>query len=454
MLPSAYVGSAVTVSQVSTPGDSGALGANAWSEVIPTGKTSILTATGLTLNPANGQITGTPTKVAVLTFSLKLTNVNGHSDTETFVMNVVAAGKNQTLLNLPVELLDGVAVSPTPIDIDGTATSLLPNLPITYGTDTPNVCYVDSTNTLFITGAGTCTVSATSGSGATLSKVVQSFTTTKANQMITAPVPSANDDPRGFKIVATVSSGLSPNFEVVAPLVGEPACSVEDDGTVTWQADITTTPVPAANLVCDVKVSQPGDAGYNAATPVTVRLNATHVDVELPADYIQQDPAVTNGMPRTGGTVSKGGVGFVVKIDAKKKTFTVKPISRGLYIGPITAEITIEYKKANVTLYQRCTTTFGIKAASDKPADVKKVIAPYLKMPKYGPKGYLAPKKFENSASCTLNKDAYAYFVSGAPIKAVADVTRDRRWPTTYAKAKPNGTPIVPAKVRWNLSIG
>ena len=98
--------------------------------------------------------------------------------------------------------------------------------------------------------------------------------------------------------------------------------------------------------------------------------------------------------------------------------------------------------------------TFGIKAASDKPADVKKVLAPYLKMPKFGPKGYLAPKKFENSVTCTLNKDAYAYFVSGAPIKAVADVTRDRRWPTTYAKAKPNGTPIVPAKVRWNLSIG
>jgi hypothetical protein len=251
-----------------------------------------------------------------------------------------------------------------------------------------------------------------------------------------------------------VSSGLSPDYEVVAPLVGEPACSVELDGTVTWQADITTAPVPAANLVCDVKITQPGDAGYNAAAPVTVRLNATHVEVELPADYQQQEPGVTIGMPRTGGTLSKGGVGFVVKIDPKKKTFTVKPISGGMYIGPITAEVTIEYKKANVTTYQRCTTTFGIKAKSEKPADVKKLVAPYLKMPKYGSKGFLAMKKFENSPVCTLNKDAYSYFASGAAIKAVADVTRDRRYPTTYAKVRPNGNKIVPTKVRWNLTIG
>jgi hypothetical protein len=126
-----------------------------------------------------------------------LSNVNGYFDTAPFEMTVAAAGKNQTLLNLPVELLDGVPVSPTPIDIDGVATSLIPNLPITYGTDTPNVCYVDSTNTLYIVGAGTCTVSATSGVGPTLSKVVQSFVTTKANQTITAPVPTASDDHAG-----------------------------------------------------------------------------------------------------------------------------------------------------------------------------------------------------------------------------------------------------------------
>jgi CshA-type fibril repeat protein len=454
MLPGVYAGSAVTIAQEFTQGNSGTLGATAWTEVIPAGQTSKLTAAGLTLNAATGAITGTPSAAGVVAFTLKLTNSNGFSDTATFALNVVAAGKNQTFLNLPNDLLDGVNVTPLPFSIEGLATSMIPNLPITYGTDTQDVCYVNSTNSLYIIGSGTCTVSASSGSGANRSKVVQSFTVTKSNQTITAPVPNASDDPRGFKILTTVSSGLDPIYEVVAPLIGEPSCSVEDDGTVTWQADISTLPVPAANRTCDVVVSQPGNAGYNAATPVTVRLNATHVDAVLPEGYIQQDPAVTNGMPRTGGTVSKGGVGFIVKIDPKKKTFTVKPISRGLYIGPITAQITVEYKKNNVTQYQRCTTKFGIRAASSKPADVKKVVAPFLKMPKYGAKGYLAPKKFENSAACALNKDAYAYFASGASIKAVAEVTRDRRWPTTYVKAMPNGTPIVPARVLWNLSVG
>jgi hypothetical protein len=189
----------------------------------------------------------------------------------------------------------------------------------------------------------------------------------------------------------------------------------------------------------------------------------------MPSNYVQQDPAVTTGLPRTGGTYSKGGVGFIVAIDPKKKTFTVKPISRGQYIGPIQADVTITYIKAGVTLTQSCTTVFGIaaldaakKPITDKnletPKAIAAVIKPYLAMQaagkKYGANGYLSFKTFQNSQACALNKDAYTYFANGASIHATAVVVRDRRYPTTYERRRPTGFVIVPKRVVWNLTIG
>jgi hypothetical protein len=90
-------------------------------------------------------------------------------------------------------------------------------------------------------------------------------------------------------------------------------------------------------------------------------------------------------------------------------------------------------------------------------AAVKAATKPYLAMPKYktGNKpGYLDAKVFTNSASCTLNKEAFDFFKAGGVITAKAVVVRDRRWPTTYKRAKPNGTPIYPTTVVWDLKIG
>ena len=318
--------------------------------------------------------------------------------------------------------------------------------------------------------AGVCKVWASSGTGTLASKITQTFNAIKSNQTLTVVAPSATDDPRGFKLATTVSSGLSPLYEVIPPLTGEPSCTVEEDGTVTWQADLVGPPAPATTAFnCQVRVTQPGDAGYNAANPVTLDLTATHVEAVVPDGYVQNDPTANVGLPRTGGTLSRGGVGFIVAIDAKKKKFTVKPISKGLYIGPIAAEITIEYKLAGIVKTQVCSTVFGITAvdAKKKPitdksketvVSVKTVTKPYVAMAakgkKYGATGYLSSKVFTNSVVCSLNKDAYKYFANGAAIKATAIVTRDRRWPTTYARQKPNGFVITPTRVLWNLSIG
>ena len=151
-------------------------------------------------------------------------------------------------------------------------------------------------------------------------------------------------------------------------------------------------------------------------------------------------------------------VGFVVTVDAKKKTISVKALSKGVHIGPIMADITVKYKKGGVEATQVCKQIkFGDFAKSEKPADIAAAIKKYKAMPKYktGNKpGYFDMKKFSSTVSCVMNKDAWAWYAAGNSVKAVATVVRDRRWPTTYLKKYPNGQVITPTKVIWNLAVG
>jgi hypothetical protein len=439
---------------------------------------------GVTFNTTTGLISGTPTTPG--TSSVTVTLYDNDQITATQTIPVTIADKNVTTLTLPNSLAGAsVQISPTPISLTGSGTDTL-GIPVTYGTDTPSTCYVDSTNNLIMLAAGPCIVSATSGTGTMLSKATRTIAITKAPQTISAPTgaelkpldpagpatvakTAVTDSPYGFQINATSTSGLPLTYTVPTPATGDPVCSVDESGNVTWNADLTVNPVPEASKYCDVTVSQPGDGGYDKASDVVLHLGpATHSTAPLPDNYVQSEPGVTQGFPRTGGTLSKGGVGFIVAIDAKKKTFTVKPISRGLYIGPITAEISIQYRLGTQTLTQTCSTSFGTAAMDKKtiitdrsketPAAIAAVTKPFVKLQaagkKYGPTGYLSAKQFTNSVACSLNKDAYAYFAAGAAIHATALVTRDRRWPTTYARQKPNGTPIAPTRVLWNLTIG
>ena len=430
---------------------------------------------GVTFNSTTGLISGTPTTPG--TSSVAVTLYDNDQITATQVIPVTIADKNVTTLTLP-SALGGVSVqiSPTPISLTGAGTDTL-GIPVTYGSDSPSICFVDSNDNLIMLAAGPCLVTATSGTGTMLSKAVRTVVITKANQLVTVAnevvdgYVNITDDPLGVPLNASSSSGLEPVYNVVLPVTGEPNCDIDSFGKVTWTADLVTAPVPAANYLCDIEVSQPGNPGFYAAPTQTVRLKARHVDIPIDpnAVFTQTEPTVSMSMPRSGGNASKGGVTFAIAIDKKKKLFTVKPMSAGYFIGPIQANITIEYKKNDVVTYQSCTTTFGIAALDAKKqiitdktketaAAVAAVTKPYLAMKQKGlvrgPKGYLSAKTFTNSVACTLNKDAYAYFDSGQPIKATALVIRDARFPTTYQRKRPNGSPIPTNRLPWSLTIG
>lgn len=434
---------------------------------------TIATASKAICSVVNGELHGIAAGVCNYTVAGPAQGAYAAVPARAFTTSFFAA-PNVTTLSYPtgVTSIDPrtMPITDELLPLDGASSA---DLEVTYKVANPAICWTDADDALHLESAGVCSITATSGGGdyTLSSSLTRTFTITKAPQVLTftAPgdgipgsvptkeAPDAVAGGSGFKLSAVLDSGLQPVYRSVDPDI----CMVEEDGTVSWNGDLTATP-PADT--CRIGISNPGTNGYLPLAEQIFSVTVPTDGVEIPpVGGVTTEPAVSASLPRTGGSVNKGGIKFNVGITSK--TFIVKPESKGLYIGPIKADIEVTYKVNGQNLTQLCSTNFGIVAKDTKgkpiydmlfetPASVKGVIAPYLKMPKWGAKGYLAAKTFTNSASCTLNKEAFAYFKAGGVISAKATVFRDRRWPTTYKRQKPQGTPIYPTNVVWNLEIG
>ena len=441
--------------------------------------------------------------------SHKLTTVivdaNGAYDLATFTINIVKNGANITSLTLPTAIANGTLITADQFTLTGTSSK---KLPVTYSVTTPKVCAIDTaTKKLKLLDGGKCSVTASSGTGATLSNDTKEFTITKLPQVVTIIAPGAlvpgtlqeapmpTDDPAGFQLYASVDTGLTPVYTSLDPNV----CSVDANGVVTWDADLTALPKVESDFHCRISVSQPGDFTHAAAPDQVITLNATHVEPPAPEGGVAKEQAQTAALPAMGGTTPmKGANSFVVKVDTTKKVISVSPLSKGRWIGPIYADIKISYtpKGSTVEETQVCARNyFGIAAINSKtkkmltPAlggdmlvvpenasnakDVAALIKKYQAMQgKYAVTkivkgkrvvlpGYLDYKYFTGEATCVLNAKAYAAWKSGVQIKAVATVTRDRRWPTLYTRYKSNDWKnklnsgiIYPTVVDWIITIG
>jgi hypothetical protein len=492
MLPVYTIGAAaITVPQVRAAGTATIPATGAWAEV---GK--VLAGLGLAINAESGAITGTPNATATkdLKFTVKLTDSAGLTDQVTFTLPVIKPGTNKTTLNLPVEIAGGTLITDTKFDLTSPAAGASSmGLPVTYSVTATSItsCYIDADKKLNIIGTGVCGVTATSGTAAAknVSAATQSFNVLKRSQVLTVTEPGevvdgsdpevvaadATDAPAGFLLSAALSSGLDPVYTVVLAknpngTDRNPNCTVDDVGLVVWTYDMTLTPGKPGYDVnggkCRIAVSHPGNANYNKVETQFLDLvitEHTEADSEDPATA-GMEPAVSMGLPRTGGKISKAGVSFTVKVGPTG--VTVQPQSTGMWIGPISATITIDYKNAaNEAVTQECVTNFGTAARDSKgnvitnpaletKAAVDKVTAVFKKMPVNGPKGYMARKNFTNSITCKLNAEATKYFQSGKQLVARAKVVRDRRWPTTYKPKFPNGTPAGIKTVIWTIKVG
>jgi hypothetical protein len=247
--------------------------------------------------------------------------------------------------------------------------------------------------------------------------------------------PPATDAISGFQLVATLNSGNLPNFASTNSEI----CTIDPSGLISWVSDLVKKP----NDICEITITQAGDANYYGIEPTVVRFGGTHVPPLPPDGGYVREPDGSLAVGRTGGRAASGNEGVAVVVVTGSK-IDITPFSQGVYIGPITATVTIPYyiRVKNVLTYkeQVCTIKFGI-----------------LKKYKVGDPNAFKSKAFPNKKACSANKDVIAWFKTGARLLPTLVVKRDRKWPTTYlAKTGNNGkgAKIWPRIKTWHLTIG
>ncbi|MEY4275877.1 MAG: endoglucanase-related protein glucosyl hydrolase family 9 protein, partial [Actinomycetota bacterium] len=354
---------------------------------------------------------------------------------------------------LPADLLAGLdsnnsmPIKPITYSLTAIPSDQVQGVSATIWATPETVCFVDADKVLRIIAVGTCTVSAVAENDyyRTTTPVTRSFTIVKNDQNLTyvAPgttfgmitAPEATDATSGFQLTAFLDSGLTPDFASLTTQV----CTVDPSGFVAWVGDLVKNPAQ----VCDVTIGQAGDSNFNAIPTQTIHLTARHVPPQPPVGGYIVEPDGSLAVSRTGGLAAAGSDGVAVVVVTGSK-ITITPFSKGMYIGPITATVTIPYyvriKNVATLKTQVCTIKWGI----------------LKKMKATDPTAFKV-KQFKNTKSCAANKDVISYFKEGNRLMPTIVVKRDRKWPTTYlGKEGSNGKgpKIWPRVKTWHLTIG
>ena len=183
----------------------------------------------------------------------------------------VAAG-SQTITFAPIP---SQPFGPSPFPIAATASS---GLTVTLTSSTASVCTVSGLTATFVS-LGLCTVQATQPGNASYSAapaVSQSFTVTQGSQTITfAAIPNQPFGSAAVTLNATASSGLTPVLTSSTASV----CTV---------SGMAVTLVSLG--VCAVQATQPGNADYAAAMPVSQGFTVTQANQTITFSTIPNQP--------------------------------------------------------------------------------------------------------------------------------------------------------------------
>ena len=186
-------------------------------------------------------------------FTVTVTNSAGNVTSNAAILTVNAASLTpQTItFNNP-----GTQTVGTPLTLSATASS---GLAVSFASTTTGICTVSGTTATFI-AAGTCTIQATQTGNSTYAAatpVSQSFTVNAVGltpQTITFANPGTQTVGTPLTLSATASSGLTVSFASTTTSV----CTVSG-----------TTATFIAAGTCTIQATQPGNATYAAATPVS-----------------------------------------------------------------------------------------------------------------------------------------------------------------------------------------
>lgn len=246
-----------------TIGSAGTFTVTATGAPTPTLSMSGALPSGVSFTAGTGVLAGTPAAGTAASYPLTFTATNaGGSSMQAFTLTVQKA--NQTIT---FGALADRPMRPISTALSATASSGLP-VALTVSALTAGNCFL-SGNNLFTTNVGTCTVLANQAGNTSFNAAAQvsrSFIISQGNQtLLWDPQPSGVYSPGGSVAFGSKASsvdpvdlssatGLDPVYNSLTPAI----CSYTDNAVAILGAG-----------TCTVEVSQPGDANYAAATPIT-----------------------------------------------------------------------------------------------------------------------------------------------------------------------------------------
>lgn len=259
-------------------------------ELVYDGKQKTATATtvpaGLpvtvTYTPAGGQVSSTtpPTDGGTYHVVATLNDKNYQADPQSADFTITPA--NQDITFAP---LSNMTYGDVPLHVSATASS---GLPVTFSVGATDQCTLSNGDTLTITGAGSCTVTASqegNGNYNAAAPVPRTFTINKANQTVTF----AENTPR-------VKTYGDPDFTVSASANTPLAVTYAAAGDCSVHADTGLVHITGAGD-CTITATQGGNDNYNPTHATAVisigKANLTVTANNLSREYGTPNPDFT-----------------------------------------------------------------------------------------------------------------------------------------------------------------
>lgn len=298
---------------------------------------------GLALNPATGQITGTPTAIAastVHTVTIVDSNASPVTTADIFTLDV----NDIQTISFSAQSPSTQSIAVGSFTINPIATAGPSSSPIVYSTITTGVCTVSGT-TVAIVATGTCTIRASQAGDANYNAAASVDQSVVIVPVASQSIIFANPGSQAFgtapTLTATATSGLTPIFTSDTGSI----CTITSGGVLTFVTAGT----------CTIVANQSGNVNYSAAVQVSQSFNVVADTIPGAFSFTAQTSVALNSVA-TSNTLIVSGINSVSAISIVGGTYS---INGGAYVstaGTVTNGQTVTVQQTASGSYGNTTT--------------------------------------------------------------------------------------------------